>query len=206
MRSSPVPPIRYAARSLADFDPSVSAAAAAAYAAAEAFIAGTTQNLVLVGQTGTGKTHLAAAIVNETWRAAKEAYLNAVEARTYGDRAPHVPDVPLWANVAEMMVRLRLEMNAPLDDRPATLLALDLRAARSIVVLDDLGQERQSDWTAETIYTIVNARYERRLRTVITSNLPYERFVESPYWPVISRMAEDGKLIEMRDTPDYRFR
>lgn len=41
----------------------------------------------------------------------------------------------------------------------------------SWLVLDDLGVEKVSEWVLQTLYTIVNNRYEGMLPTVITSNL-----------------------------------
>ena len=41
-----------------------------------------------------------------------------------------------------------------------------------ILVLDDLGQEKISEWVLERLYIIINERYTARKKTIITSNLP----------------------------------
>ena len=40
-----------------------------------------------------------------------------------------------------------------------------------LVVLDDIGAERPSEWVRERLLTIINARYDNELATIFTSNL-----------------------------------
>jgi DNA replication protein DnaC len=40
-----------------------------------------------------------------------------------------------------------------------------------VLVLDDLGVEKTSEWVHETLGLVINARYNARLATIITSNL-----------------------------------
>jgi DNA replication protein DnaC len=199
-------PSRFIDKTLGGFDPSRSPTSQVAFSAALDVAAGRLLNLVLVGPTGAGKTHLAAGIAAATTYAQQEAYRAAVNAMSEGDRQPTIPHHPLWANVADLIVGLRLDMDRPLDDRDATYLVARLRDHPSLVVLDDLGREKATDWTGEVIYTLVNHRYENRLPTVVTSNLTATELGASPYWPVISRLAEDGRLIDMGGTPDYRLK
>ena len=72
-------------------------------------------------------------------------------------------------------------------------------------MLDDLGRERISEWTGELLYVVVNDRYERGLPTIATSNLTVEELVAAGYWPAISRLAQDGRLVEIK-APDQRLR
>jgi DNA replication protein DnaC len=203
MRSSGSVPTRFAGKLLRDLDP-VSASVRKAAEAADQFVGGAISGLVLVGPPGCGKTHVAAGIVNEITRREREAYEEAAAVAT--DRMPRIPVLPVWANVADLIVELRLDMDRARDDRQAVTLASNLRTHPSVAVLDDLGREKGSDWTAETIYAIVNSRYEQELPTIITSNLTPETLQASTYWTAISRVAEDGRLIAFRDTPDRRLR
>ncbi len=202
MRSSSVP-ARFADKRLVDFVPGSSESARKALEAADEFVGGAISGLVLVGLPGTGKTHIAAGIVNAIRARAQEDYAKAAQAAV--DTMPRLPVLPIWANVADLIVELRLDMDRPKDDRLAVAMAADLRLHRGLAVLDDLGREKTSDWTAETIYSIVNARYEDMLPTIVTSNLRPEELLSGPYGQAVSRIAEDGRLIALRDLPDHRL-
>ena len=42
------------------------------------------------------------------------------------------------------------------------------------LVLDDLGIEKTSDWSFQTLYLIINQRYEKLKPVIFTSNLSLE--------------------------------
>lgn len=204
-----VVPERFGERSIEGYEP-VTASAARALDAARRMVDGEIANLVLAGPTGVGKTHIAAAAANAIDRQLNGEYrlllaeAEAAHGRGEDVRFPRLPDVPAWLNVADALVRMRLEFERPLDDRETTTSVLAAHHFRGLLVLDDLGRERTSDWTAEVVYALVNARYEARLRTIVTTNLTSAELAESPYWPAISRLAEDGELVRI-DAPDRRL-
>lgn len=47
-----------------------------------------------------------------------------------------------------------------------------------LLIIDDLGKERPSEWTLEKLFTIINNRYENNLPVVITTNYNRERLRE----------------------------
>jgi len=195
-----IPP-RFRDRTLEQFAP-VTASAARALAAARRFVAGEKANLVLAGPTGVGKTHLAAGVIIAVEQRDREAWRLAMESAT--DRVPKQPSPSEWTNVADAMVAMQLEMGLPPDQRETTLRIRRLYGHPGIVVLDDLGRERVSDWTAGAVYALINARYESRLPTIVTTNLSGRELTDSPYWPAVSRLAEDGMLVEI-SAPDRRL-
>lgn len=197
----PIAPRLFRDHTLADYAPETDHQRQA-LEAADALVGGSIRNLVLVGPPGRGKTHLAAGIVAAIARRELDAHAAALA--SMGDRYPAPPDLPRWLNVADAIVSMRMEFSTPAYDRSATNELLGGRTYSGLLVLDDLGRERTSDWTGEVIYALVNARYESMLPTVVTSNLTPAELAESPYWPAISRLAEGGRLVVV-DGPDRRL-
>jgi DNA replication protein DnaC len=188
-------PKRYAEATLAAFDTSGPGAARAAQAA-HRLLDGEIDSLALIGPFGVGKTYLAAAIFREIEAAQYAQFLIAREAWILEAWKPQPRDVPPeWCNVPALIQQLRAEMGT--RDRSAFERIQMLGSCRSLVVLDDLGREKISDWAGEAIYTLINGRYERMLATIVTSNLKVEDLIEAGYGAVISRLAEDGVLCEL---------
>jgi DNA replication protein DnaC len=106
------------------------------------------KGLYFCGGVGTGKTHLAVAVMNELIRK---------------KRTPS-----LFVTVPELLDNLRETYNKPgrnLDEW------MDAVQNAEFLVLDDLGSERTTEWVRERIFVIVNHRYREALPTVFTSNI-----------------------------------
>ncbi len=103
--------------------------------------------LVLSGEYGSGKTHLAAAIANEREEAG---------------------DTTLFIVVPDLLDHLRATFN------PNSPVAFDRRfdevRTAQFLVLDDLGTESATPWAKEKLFQIVNYRYAARLPTVFTTS------------------------------------
>lgn len=104
--------------------------------------------LMLVGNSGAGKTHLAAAI------------LNAVIAE-----APHIPVI--GATMGELLAKLRSTYGEEGHGEDELVRAY---AEVPLLLIDDLGSEQMTDWTADRIYQIVNRRYNYNKPTLVTGN------------------------------------
>lgn len=196
-------PLRFRDRTLDTYH-AENASQRAALKAARRIVDGTLQNLVLVGATGLGKTHLAAGVVAKIVANHEAMFSEAVKAADM-NTAPRLFPKPMWLNVADAVATMRFEMGHPSDDRAMTDNVRRVRSHPCLVVLDDLGREKVSDWTAELIYAVVNARYEAMLPTMITSNLSPAELLASPYWTAISRLAEDGEMVKLEGI-DHRLK
>lgn len=210
MLSASWAPLRFRERTLDAYRP-VSTSAGRALEAARRFVAGEIGSLVLAGPTGVGKTHLAVCAAGDRYTAAWDEWdtlpwIKPHPSRSWERdvRSEPEPAVPDWCSVPELIVGLRSDMDRDRDERGWGDRAEELAHWRGTVVLDDLGREKVSDWTGETIYTLVNGRYERVLPTIVTTNLTGAELAASPYWPVISRLAEGGELVRI-EAPDYRL-
>ena len=195
-------PDRYRDRTLDTYDGSASPTAAKALAAARWVASGEARSLVLVGPPGVGKTHLMAGIFRAVSDRTVAEWMEARHAAIAGFRPVPPMLSPEWCSVPELVADLRTEMGT--DLHAASDRAIRLRTWPALLVLDDLGREKISDWTGELVYTLVNARYEAMLPTIASSNLSPAELAASGYWPVVSRLAEDGALVEIK-APDRRI-
>lgn len=175
-------PLRYADRTFDTYQPRTDSQRDA-LATMRRLAAGDLRSVALLGKPGVGKSHLAAAAADQWTRRA----LIRSE----------------WVNVPQLLVDLRAEYGT--EDHEARGLVRTLRSCKGLVVLDDLGREKASDWTSEMVYTLVNARYESLLPTIATTNLTPDELIANGYWPAVSRLAEDGALVRI-EAPDARIR
>lgn len=133
--------------------------------------------LLLQGEYGCGKTHLAAAIANF-----------AVEMG--------VPT--LFLTVPDLLDTLRFSYNS--ENTTFEERFDEIRAA-SLLVLDDFGTENATDWAQEKLFQIINYRYINHLPLVITSNLLFNE-IEGR----IRSRFRDPELVSIVKilAPDYR--
>lgn len=111
------------------------------------------QWLVLIGDYGCGKTHLAAAIANHA--------LSNLNMR------------PVFAVVPDLLDYLRSTFSPSAEMRYET--RFDTIRGADLLVLDDLGTENTTPWAKEKLFQIINHRYMERLPTVVTSNVEPDR-------------------------------
>lgn len=173
-----------------------------AVAAAQAVAAQERDGLVLCGPAGTGKTHLAVAMVAERierWLAAwpTDSVEQEREGMTYVARRPELRvrlvSVPGFLD----QLRSRIRFADAEDPLPAL-------AAADLLVLDDLGREKVTDWASERLYVLVNERYNAQRPTVVTSNYMPSELASRGYDAVISRLVEGAAPVVIT-APDFRL-
>jgi DNA replication protein DnaC len=108
--------------------------------------------LVLTGDFGCGKTHLAASIANERRPAGQST---------------------LFIVVPDLLDHLRATFS------PTSQVRFDRRfeevRSAQLLILDDLGTESASPWAQEKLFQLLNYRYNARLPTVITTAQPIDK-------------------------------
>ena len=127
-------------------------------------------NLILTGRYGTGKTSILAAMIAEL---------------SYGGRRSVV-----FTTTPRLFDQLRAGFE---DGSFAETMGRCQRAG--LLILDDLGAEKPSEWVHERLYALVNHRYEHELPIWASTNLPPARLIESIGERVWSRLQEGARLI-----------
>ena len=73
-----------------------------------------------------------------------------------------------------------------------------------VLVIDDFGVQRDSSWEQETLYNLIDARYEGEKFTIITSNNnPEKALRELSEGRILSRLREMCRILELSGE-DYR--
>ena len=106
--------------------------------------------LLFVGSSGLGKTHLAAGILQAL----------ILEKRVNG----------LFVDYHDLLKRIQNSYNPAVAATELSVLQPIFNA--EVLVLDDLGATRPTDWVWDTVAHILNARYGRNQTTIITTNFP----------------------------------
>ena len=138
--------------------------------------------LALLGNAGTGKTHLACAIgnhllknLNKTARFTSVAELNRMvrESKSYG------------SDVTESQV-------------------ISDFAGYDLLIIDEVGMQSGTDAESRALFDVFNERYQQMKPTVLISNLDVSGFVQAVGKRISDRVKEDGGEILSFDWGSYR--
>lgn len=137
--------------------------------------------LYLGGGTGTGKSHLLCAIGNHVL--------------ALGTRSVRYATVP--GVVAGIAVGFRDE-----GERRSAARRYDDLLDAGVLLLDDLGAERDTSFAQERVWALIDYRYARRLPTAIASNTPRVNLEAR-----LSSRLQDGKIVTAVNMSgaDYRL-
>jgi DNA replication protein DnaC len=183
-------PKRYLHCTLANFaayNESLEQAVVKARRVAESFPV-SAKGLLLEGQPGVGKTHLAVAVLKQV-------------IQTSGARG-------LFYDTRDLLRVIRSTYDPSIRTTELEILRPVMTA--ELLVLDDLGAEKTSEWVEETMNLIVNTRYNERRLTIFTSNyqdIPDDTEPNSLLFRIghrmRSRLHEMCEFVQM-DGADYR--
>jgi DNA replication protein DnaC len=144
--------------------------------------------LLFSGPSGTGKTHLSVSVVKTLLKK--------------GIRC-------LFVDFHDLLAEIR----SSYDDLSQTSELQILRPVLTseVLVLDDLGSQRMTEWMQDTVFHIVNLRYQQKKTLITTTNLAIEpakgisqeTLRERLGYKVVSRLYEMCTFIDL-DGPDYR--
>ena len=136
--------------------------------------------LFLSGPTGTGKTHLAVAVLQESLLKGHSG---------------------LFVTMPDFLDEIKSSF-APGAEKSDIM---NEAKKTSLLVLDDVGTEKLTDFVAEQMFTLINHRYVNKLPTIITSNLDISALADRIGPRVSSRLREMCSGITLNGA-DYRVR
>lgn len=136
------------------------------------------EGIFLTGNPGTGKTHLAAAAAN---------YI----IKTFG--------IPVkFGSFTELLEGIKNSFGGN-EDAGRELIDVPL------LVIDDLGKERQSEWSRSVLYRVINGRYENYSPVIITTNETPQTVEKNIGEATFSRIFEMCDGVSMNGE-DYRMK
>ena len=119
--------------------------------------------LIIIGDYGTGKTHLASSIANALM----------------GNGIP-----VLFDTFDGHLSKLKAEFNGNGNAYLGKMQNVDM------LILDDVGKEKQTEWSRSIMFSVINYRYEHMLPYVMTTNLNSKDLEEYLGGAVWSRLCE----------------
>ena len=128
---------------------------------------GNRSGLLLMGNSGVGKTHLAVAALKELLRRGHQG---------------------LFCDYREFLKEIQASYN-PASESTEMRILEPIRNAE-ILVLDDLGASKPSAWVLDIIGLVLNARYNERRVTILTTNY----FDESPITEPAPRLPSGASV------------
>lgn len=149
--------------------------------------------LWLVGPPGTGKTHLGSAMVSHL-------------IRVHGLDA-HILAVHELMRMARQRIGNKRQGTSvwdgcdyrPLPDTGSETVdgLIERLAGAALLVLDEIGVSRGSEWEAEQLFAVVDARYKAELPTVVVSNLPAAQLKTELGHRLFDRLREGAQQVPM---------
>lgn len=131
--------------------------------------------LIIIGKSGVGKTHLAAAIANKLIENDK---------------------IVLMGRLTTLLDMIKETFK---DNTKSENELIELYSNIDMIIIDDLGTEKISSWVLEKLYTIIQNRYENNLPIIITTRFDKQGLIERFY------QSQDEQLVDTTISKLYQM-
>lgn len=146
---------------------------------ADSFESNDGNGLLLIGTCGTGKTHLAAAITNHI-------------ISEFG--------IPVkFGTFIDLLSDVKSTFDSDSNEKENDI--IDKFVKINLLVIDDIGKEKNTEWSNSILYRVINRRYENYKPVIITSNLTIAELEKEIGEATVSRIIEmcDGVKMNGKD-------
>ena len=141
------------------------------------------ENIIALGNSGTGKSHLAAALVGYVIRKLNR---------------------PARFMSVSALSRMILESKDFKKAKYTESQVIEAMASLELLVIDEIGVQSGSDAESRALFDVFNTRYEHMKPTIFISNLQLDGFAAAVGGRIMSRLREDGGEILSFNWEDCR--
>ena len=141
---------------------------------AESFDLNSKQGLYFYGRAGSGKTHLACAIIK------------------------HIIQTKLLPVIFVQSIDLLLQLRE-FDKNKTELEMIERFTKITLLIIDDFGTEKLTDWAQQVFYKIINDRLLTQKPIIFTTNYSLQELENRLGERIASRIASMCKVIKMQD-------
>ena len=136
------------------------------------------RGLYLYGKCGTGKTHVAYAIAN---------YCHEKKLKT------------MFYSSTDLLREIKQDFDEDKKYVPSDQTNFaEILKFNGLLIIDDIGSEKPTEWAIETLYAIINKRYEAVYPTIFTSNFTLEELAGRLGDRIVSRIAGSCEVVELQ--------
>ena len=146
--------------------------------------------IIFYGPYGVGKTHLACSIANELLKMQKSV---------------------VFGSTIKLFGIIKKSYNNEIQENKSKIISEFINC--DVLIIDDLGKEKPSEWVLEKLYYIINERYEHNKPIIITTNFTENQLIDiftvgknkSSIEAIMSRLNEICLTVKIFDN-DYRYK
>ncbi len=146
------------------------------------------ESFYVYGDVGCGKTYLISALIKEYFKNTK--YKVGIRNMQYGYKHVYMqcPLEPHLISVPDLLLKIRLTFKENSEYTETDI--IKEFTDENMLILDDIGVEKSTEWVLQTLYTIIDRRNRNMKQTIFTSNYTIKGLKERIGERIASRIVE----------------